>query len=108
MGNGARLREWSVALDVDLGQRKLRVRLGELSFGLRELTLGLSDLPFGLVERGLEWPGVDLKQDVVFVNQRSLGIHLPDEIAADLWLDVGVDVAVEGGDPVAKKPRTPF
>src|SRR5580704_284972 len=35
------------------------------------------------------------------MNGRAFFIFLFDDIAGDLWLDLGVDIAVERGDPLA-------
>ena len=54
----ARLGQRSIALGVDLGQLQLRLRLGQLALGL--------------VERCLEWPGIDLIQDLPLAHLRAL------------------------------------
>ena len=53
--DGVGLGQRSVALDVDLGQAELRLRL-------QHLPLGLGELALGLIERCLEGTRVDLEQ----------------------------------------------
>lgn len=86
--NGARLRFGNIALHVKGG-------IAELSFRLRELGLRL-------IQRRLERPRINLKQDIVFVYVRAFAIILLDEIACDLRLYLRIYVPIECGDPLAR------
>jgi hypothetical protein len=63
--------------------------------------VGLRDLSLGLIEGGLKRAWIDFEENIVFVNEGAFAVILFYEIAGDLGLDVGVDRAIEGGDPVA-------
>jgi hypothetical protein len=83
-----------VARHVDAGEIKLRLRLADLASGLGKLT-------FGLINQCLEGPRVDLEENLAFVDGAAFLVILTDEVAGNLRLDLGVDEAVGGGDPLA-------
>ena len=62
---------------------------------------GLRELSLGLIESGLKRARVDFEKHVIFVDERAFAVVLLYEIAGDLGLDVGVNGAIEGGDPIA-------
>ncbi len=84
--------ERSVAVDVNLCELKLRLRLADGALCLAELTLRLR-------QRGLEGTRVDLEEDLAFLYDGAFAVVLLDEVAGDLRLDVGVDEAVERANP---------
>jgi hypothetical protein len=44
---------------------------------------------------------IDFEEHVIFVDERAFAVILLYEIAGDLGLDVGVNGAIQGGDPIA-------
>ncbi len=91
--DGVLLGERGIAIDVNLRELKLRL-------SLTDGALGLADLSFGLLQCGLEGARVDLEEDLALLDDGALAVVLLDEIAGDLRLDVGIDEAVEGADPL--------
>ena len=98
LGDGLLLGERGVAVDVELnaaliGLRygHLRFRLGKLRLRLLQLALSLRELALRLIQRCLEGPRIDLKQQLAFANEGALGIGLLNEVAGDLRFDIGVD-----------------
>ncbi len=87
LGDGVRLGERRVALDVDGGELDLRL-------GLRELALGL-------VERGLQRTRIDLEEHLALADLAAFAVVLADEVAGDLGLNLRVDEAIGLGDPLA-------
>jgi len=84
--------------------KKLVVMIPRLALPLMmksELPVGLRELSLGLIEDGLKRAWIDFEENIVFVNEGAFAVILFYEIAGDLGLDVGVDRAIEGGDPVA-------
>ena len=59
--------EWGVAVDVDLSELKLSLRL---TYG----SLGLSELAFGLPECGLKGARVDLEEDLALLNDGTFAV----------------------------------
>jgi len=51
-----------------------------------------------LIERSLERPWVDFKQELAFLDERSFLVDLPHQIAGHLSSDVGVRETVERAD----------
>jgi hypothetical protein len=102
------LRQRRVALDINrrqfelrLSLRQLRLRLNQLGLRLDHLGLGLRELAFGLIENSLKRARIDLKQDLILVDLAALRVILPDEIAGDLRLNLGVHESIGNGDPIA-------
>jgi len=91
LGNGSRLGEWSVALQIDLREALLRFCLGKLP-------LCTPDLRLGLVYCGLKRTRIYLKKNLIFSNRSALAIILPDQVSANLRLNLRVDVAIECPD----------
>jgi len=98
----------AVSLDVvvELAPRN-RPRLGERSVALEvagslaRVRLALGELRLGLIERRLKGARVDLEENVVLADEGTFAEVLPQQISGHLRLDLRVDVAVEGGDPLA-------
>src|SRR5438552_4123143 len=78
-------------------------RASHVARALGELRFSLGDLRPGLGQDGVQRPGVDLEQHVALVHGRALAVVTPDEIPADLRMDLRVDVAVEGRNPFARR-----
>src|SRR5580692_9427227 len=74
LGNGMSFRFWNITLYVQLGVRHLR--------------LSLRQLPFGLVKHGLEWTGIDFKEELTFFDECPFAIILADQITAHLRLNL--------------------
>jgi len=53
----------------------------------------------GLVKPRLERPGVDLKQELALLDERTLLISLLQQVACDLCPDVGIGEAIERANP---------
>src|SRR5216684_5403101 len=85
-GDGARLRQRDVAIDVAGGASELR-------FGLRQLRPRL-------VEGCLERPRIDLEKDLVLLHVGALDVVLLHQVAGDLGPDPRVHVAVQRGHPL--------
>jgi hypothetical protein len=64
-------------------------------------------LPFGLIESRLQRARIDLKQDLIFVYLAAFRVILADEIAPDLWLNLGIDESIGNRDPVADDGDVP-
>src|SRR5205085_3279402 len=95
-----RLRELRLRLqELTVGLRHLRLGLRNLRVRLLELSLKLRDLAVGLIQRGLKAAGIDLKQQLPFLDERTFFVILSQEIASDLRLDVDVDQAVGRAAP---------
>ncbi len=86
-GNGIRLGFRDIAFDVE--------------GGVLELCLCLCELGFRLVEHGLKRARIDLKENVVLVNEGAFAIVLFDQVACDLRLDLRIDIPVQRGNPLA-------
>src|SRR5215469_12312607 len=69
-----------------------------VGFSICEGGNGLSKLAFGLIERSLERPWVDFKQELALLDERSFLVVLPHQIASHLSPDVGVRETVERAD----------
>jgi hypothetical protein len=67
-----------------LGQ--LRFSLCNLRFRLFELTLELRHLSVGLIESRLEWPRIDLKQELTLLHERAFFVILSQQVAGYLCL----------------------
>lgn len=72
-----------------------------MGFRLGELAAGLCELSLGLVDDGLKRARVDFEENVVLVDERAFAVILLYEVAGDLGLNVGIDVAIESSDPIA-------
>jgi len=84
--DGSRLRQRPVTLDVAGGPAELRLRLGVLP-------------PPPWSSTAWNGRGSISKSRSPLLDQRALDVVLPDQVARDLGLDLGIDEAVEGGDP---------
>src|SRR5262249_55708182 len=63
--------------------------------------LRLRQIAIGLIEGGLEWPRIDLEQQLPFPDKRAFLVVLPEQIARRLPPDLGVHHSVERADPFA-------
>ncbi len=86
---------------VGLGLLELRPGLQKLRVGLDELTFGARQIAFGLIERRLERPRINLKEQLPFPDKGTLDVVLLHQVTRDLGFDVGVDHPVQGADPFA-------
>ena len=86
-GNGVRLGLRNIAFDVESGVLKLCLRLRELGFRL--------------VQVGLEGARIDLKENVVLVNEGPFPIILLDQVPRDMRLDLRIDISIQCGYPLA-------
>src|SRR5262245_18898400 len=91
LGDGARLGQRPVALDIEIGLAKLRLRLGQLGFCL--------------IEGRPQGPRIDLEQHVAFADGRAFPVVLLDDVAGDSRLDFRVDVSVQRGHPLGVDGR---
>ena len=81
------------------GQRTVA---GEIPLGLRELCLRLSARCACACDRAFSKRSpVDFEQHLAFADERAFTVTAVDEIARYLRPDLRVDVAVEGGEPLA-------
>ncbi len=103
LGDGPGLRKRCIALHIDLRQLKLSLRLSDLSLCLRHLSLRLGHLPLRLIYDRLKGPRVNLKQNLPFGHDRAFAVLLANQIAADLRLNLRIDVAIESADPFARQ-----
>lgn len=87
--NGVSLCFGNVALYIGISVGHLRLRLGQLSFGL--------------VKSGLEWTRIDLEQELTSSDEAPFTIILANQITAHLWLNLCIDVAFERSHPLAPK-----
>jgi hypothetical protein len=92
--NGACPRERSIALQVDLCEAALSLRLGELSFRLLNLCLCL-------IDSGPKCTRVDLKENLILGDRRTFPVILADQIPAYLRLNLRVDKSIESAGPIA-------
>jgi hypothetical protein len=72
-----------------------------LSLRLGELPLRLLNLGFSLIDSGLKWTRVNLKENLILSDRRTLAVFLADQIPAHLRLYLRIDKAIEGTNPVA-------
>ena len=67
--------------------------------GLYQLRFGLGELSLRLFKRRLQRLGVNFKQHLSFFYERALPVGLPDEIAANLGLNLRIHKPVHIGHP---------
>src|SRR6266850_608993 len=88
-----------------LGERRVAL---DVAGALGQLRLRLCHLRPRLVQYRVEGPRVDFEEHISFAHARAFAIVAFDEIAADLWTDLRVDVSIERRDPLTGNGHVPF
>ena len=73
----------------------------KLRLCLPQLSLGLSNLALRLFNHSLERPGIDLEENLPLGHLRAFTIKLAHQVAADLRLNLGIDIAIQRANPLA-------
>ena len=79
-----------------LGERPIA---REIALALGELRAGFGEARLRLAERRFERPAIDLEQQLALPDERAFPIGAAHQVAGHLRPDLGVDEAVERGDP---------
>jgi hypothetical protein len=93
-----------VVVELTLRNRALlrqRAVAGEIALSLCELRAALREVRARLRQRALERPPVDLEEDIPPPDPCALAVVALDQVSGHLRPDLGVDVAIEGGEPLA-------
>src|SRR5580658_9776084 len=103
-GGFRRAERLSVGIQLAL-RNGMRFRFGNITLyvqlGVRHLRLSLRQLPFGLVKHGLEWTGIDLKEELIFFDESPFTIILSNQVTGHLRLNLRIDVPFERSYPLA-------
>jgi hypothetical protein len=115
LGNGLLLRQRSVTIYIELRPALIRLRDGDLGFGLQLLSARLLKLPlclrqqtFTLVHHRLKRARVDLEEQLTLFYESPFLVRLLEKIPRYLRLDVGVDESVQSADPFAVYRNVPL
>ena len=78
----------------------LRLTRAHLRPGLAQLRFRQPEPCIGLIPSGLEWPRIDLEEEVAGSHERALPIVLAHEVPSDPGADLGIDVSDQCPHPL--------